>query len=211
MDTGFAVRTSRPWFAVAGVVGILTVVLAGYAIRARPGARPLGVDTAWRSYLAQHRSLWLEYPSFALNLIGGTIATLVVTAAIMIALSLVHRRPAATFVGLTVVLAMILSTVIKLVIHRVRPDDSLVAVSSGAFPSGHTTTAAALAVALALLFARWWVWALAVVWVLAMAFGRTYLFAHWLSDTAGGAMLGLSVALLLWAPLGSRLRRQNLN
>ena len=211
MDTGVAVRSSRPWFAVAGLIGILTVMLAGYAIRARPGARPLGVDTAWRSYLTQHRIVWLEYPSLALNLIGGTLVTVMVTAAIMIAFSLAHRRWAAAFVGLAVVLAMILSTVIKLVIHRVRPDDSLVTVTSGAFPSGHTTTAAALAVSLALLFARWWVWSLAVVWVLAMAFGRTYLFAHWLSDTAGGAILGLSVALLLWAPAASRLRRQKLD
>jgi undecaprenyl-diphosphatase len=38
-----------------------------------------------------------------------------------------------------------------------------------------------------------------------MALSRTYIGAHWVSDTIGGMILGAAVALLLWAPVATRL------
>ena len=49
---------------------------------------------------------------------------------------------------------------------------------------------------LALVSQRWITWVLAGLWVVMMAWSRTYLEAHWLSDVAGGAILGSSVAVL---------------
>jgi membrane-associated phospholipid phosphatase len=46
------------------------------------------------------------------------------------------------------------------------------------------------------------------VWALAMALSRTYLGAHWLSDTIGGLILGAGVAVIVWAPLAYRLARE---
>ena len=37
-----------------------------------------------------------------------------------------------------------------------------------------------------------------------MALSRTYIGAHWVSDTVGGVILGAAVALLLWAPIATR-------
>ncbi|MCU1526036.1 MAG: hypothetical protein JWO18_2930 [Microbacteriaceae bacterium] len=208
MDVAVVVRTVRPWLGTAGIVGIVSVFVSGYLIRTVFDSQPLAVDAAWHDLLVGNRNPWLEYPSLALNLVGGTIAMILITIAVMAVLFFFRHRWAAAFVGLSVVLSMLLSTIIKQLVDRPRPGDSLVIATSGAFPSGHTTAAAALVVALALLFARRWVWAVAAVWVLAMAFSRTYLLAHWLSDTVAGAVLGTSVALLLWAPVAARLRRR---
>ena len=78
----------------------------------------------------------------------------------------------------------------------------------GSFPSGHVANAATLAVALALILGRTWVWYVGAIYTVAMALSRTYLGAHWLSDTIGGALLGAGIAIIVWAPLASRLNRE---
>jgi undecaprenyl-diphosphatase len=68
------------------------------------------------------------------------------------------------------------------------------------FPSGHAAYAGATAVALVLLFSGpdrkrplWW--ALAAVFTAGMAWSRTYLQVHWLSDVFAGSLLGIAVTL----------------
>jgi undecaprenyl-diphosphatase len=41
-----------------------------------------------------------------------------------------------------------------------------------------------------------------------MAVSRTYLGAHWLSDTVGGLLIGAGVAVIVWAPLAYRIARE---
>jgi membrane-associated phospholipid phosphatase len=59
-------------------------------------------------------------------------------------------------------------------------------------------------VALVLLFTtpgarrRWW-WALAGLGVVGMAWSRTYLQVHWLTDVIAGALLGIGISLLVFA------------
>jgi undecaprenyl-diphosphatase len=66
-----------------------------------------------------------------------------------------------------------------------------------------------MAVVLAIILRRTWVWVAGVVYVILMLLSRTYLGAHWLSDTVGGLLLGAGVAVIVWAPIANRLYREN--
>lgn len=71
------------------------------------------------------------------------------------------------------------------------------------FISGHVSTAAALAISLALVFAarrrRWWL--LALAWPILMALSRMHLGRHFLGDVIGGFIAGVAAAWLAWAVL----------
>ena len=97
---------------------------------------------------------------------------------------------------------------LKALFDRPRPEEILIVSDFGSFPSGHVTNAATIVVSLAILIGRTWVWYVGVVYVVLMALSRTYLGAHWVTDTIGGALLGAGVAVIVWAPLAVRLNRE---
>ena len=76
--------------------------------------------------------------------------------------------------------------------------------NGSSFPSGHAAYAGATTVALVLLFTRpgshrpiWWL--IAALATAGMAWSRTYLQLHWLSDAVSGALLGTGVTLASFA------------
>jgi len=88
----------------------------------------------------------------------------------------------------------------KVVYARPRPPDGLVSTQSFSFPSGHADTAATVALGIVVVLAlrgrkHWYLDVLAVVYVLAIAWSRVYLRAHWFSDVLTGAAIGTSVVL----------------
>ena len=58
------------------------------------------------------------------------------------------------------------------------------------------------------MFPRLWVAVVGAVWVFAMAFSRTQVHAHWLSDTIGGALIGVGMALVIAAAFTRPLERE---
>ena len=114
-------------------------------------------------------------------------------------------------------LTPLLVNLIKLLVGRERPPGAMIEAHGSSYPSGHAAYAGATAVILVLLFTKpgrhrrvWWV-AAAVV-TAGMAWSRTYLQVHWLSDAVAGATLGVGVALLSLAVvqiLSTRSREQD--
>lgn len=193
----FRLHVDQRLFTVgAPIAGIALVLLAGF-VNSAAGGGPFGFDQGWHDLLAVHRSGVLEAGAKALNLVGGTLVMTVITAIVAMALAVGRQFRAAVSIATAVAAASGLSTLIKVTVDRPRPVDGIVAAATDSFPSGHTTTAAALTIAILIAFPRSWAWALAAVWVPLMAASRTYLLVHWLSDVAAGALLGGCVAVLV--------------
>ena len=181
-----------------GVVALLLAIGLGVILLVR-GNGPLSIDDGWMNDLAAIRGPVLTTLSDGMNFIGGGWFAIFVVPLGGAALFLLARRRWAALVFIVACAASAaLVQLLKGFFGRARPEDILVAVDPGSFPSGHTANAATIAVVLGLLLSRIWVWAAGGVWVVAMALSRTYLGAHWLSDTVGGALLGAGVGLLVW-------------
>lgn len=108
-------------------------------------------------------------------------------------------------------LANLASSLLKIAFDRPRPD--LIAhldhVSSASYPSGHATSAAVVYLLLAWLAPPRWrgaAWLLAGAMIILNGFSRIMLGVHWISDIAGGTMLGAAFAILgaAWAARRSK-------
>ena len=105
--------------------------------------------------------------------------------------------------------------VTKFVYARPRPPMGLVTTHSFSFPSGHAGTAAAVAAGIVLLLVirgsrHLYFYGLGIIYVVAIAWSRIYLRAHWLSDVFTGAMLGAAVAFSAFLIVSALVKRGNL-
>jgi len=128
---------------------------------------------------------------------------------LVLAATLIYRRASYDLFALLLVMGLgeLTAWGMKLVFARPRPDQSLVAATGNAFPSGHSFTAIALYGFIAYLVWGWtdrtWVrlsiTALCGGIVLLVCVSRVVLRVHWFSDVLGGFILGLGwlVASLL--------------
>lgn len=111
-------------------------------------------------------------------------------------------RRKAIVIGVSVIGAAGLTTLLKLAIHRPRPyltyPDIVPLAEEGSysFPSGHTTDAFAVATALSLAYPRWYVIVPACAWAGAVGYSRLHLGVHYPSDVLAGAVAGAGTAWL---------------
>jgi undecaprenyl-diphosphatase len=150
----------------------------------------------------------------ALSALGSVVGTCVVIALALVVL----RRRNAAIVAIGVPLAAFLSdTLLKLLFHRPRPLAAAIPLpASYSFPSGHATVAAATYLTIGLLLAdrlttrraKILCVALCALIALAIAGSRVYLGVHYLSDAAGGLVLGTALALVGRRYYVTRLRPQ---
>ncbi len=201
-------RVASYWPWVSGIVAVVVAVLLGALILIRHNA-PIFFDDAWMGEILEHRAGWLDVPAFVLSWIGGGwFAVIVVPVVTIVLLVVAKRRWAALFYALAVIASVGVVQLLKAVFDRPRPEEILVVSDVGSFPSGHVANSATIAVSLALIFSRAWIWYVGALYAVAMALSRTYLGAHWLSDTIGGALIGAGIAVIAWAPFASRLIRE---
>jgi membrane-associated phospholipid phosphatase len=181
-----------------GMLGLL-VLLAVFV-----PAGPLDLDRSWSEAMRHLQTPLLTHLALVLNWLGRGIGRALELT--IIGLFLLRRRrwlALAAFATAETV-APLVSTLLKSLVDRPRPPDGLVHALGDSFPSGHATYASATCVALVLLFTtpgprrRWW-WLLAGLGTVGMAWSRTYLQVHWLTDVIAGALLGSGISLLVFA------------
>lgn len=184
--------------------------LLGALILTRGNGAPIEADAEWMEEILEHRSPFWEVPALVMNFLGAGIVGVFVIPIVILVTLLVLRRPwAALFYLLATVISSGLVQVLKTLFGRARPEDMIITSDFGSFPSGHVANAATMAVALGIIFPWVWVWIAGAVYTVAMMLSRTYLGAHWLTDTIGGLLLGAGVAVVLWAPFAAKLDGEN--
>jgi len=157
---------------------------------------------------------WLEHPLRAIEIAFGTPCMTAITVVLALALIVRRHRRAGILVGAVMAATALLTYGAKVLVGRGRPvwQDPEYFLHSNAFPSGHTSAAAAFAglvILLAVMLVRRpgirrLLSTLAVlVWALVAA-DRILLGRHYPSDVVGGTLLGVGVLLLgvaLYNPL----------
>ena len=183
-----------------GLLGVGAAVTAGVVLPAARGAVQR-VDDRWYRFVQRHRSPPLGAASRVLDVALGTTVDWAARLAVTAVLVRQRRWRALASWAATVALGEVSIGPLKGRIARPRPDEPMVTTTMTSYPSGHAIAAATTCpgVALALLHPgrgrdRWLCAAVAVA--AATALSRTYLNAHWLSDTVGGFCLGTGFSLL---------------
>jgi undecaprenyl-diphosphatase len=196
---------------MSGVAAVVIAMLLGVVIAARAGGLPFEFDEEWAEDLVEIRGPVGDIFAYLMNGLGGGIVGVFVVPILTAVVLLVVRRPwAALYFVVASAASAGLVQLLKSLYGRARPEDIMVTSDFGSFPSGHVANAATIAVALGIIVPHVWVWVLGTVYTVLMAISRTYLGAHWLSDTVGGVLVGAGAALVLWALFAAPLERERL-
>ncbi|MDB5133118.1 MAG: superfamily protein [Mucilaginibacter sp.] len=114
-----------------------------------------------------------------------------------------QMRQNALYIGSSAAITLGVTMLMKTVFKRRRPfvqNLKIVAVynaGSTSFPSGHTSTAFAVATALSRSYPKWYVIIPSYLWAGSVGYSRMYLGVHYPSDVFGGALLGTTTSWLL--------------
>jgi membrane-associated phospholipid phosphatase len=201
-----AKRVANWWPLVSGIAALALAGGLGTLIVMRNNGLPFSIDNGWMEELIEHRAPVWEVLSLAMNFLGGGLVAVAIVPVLVTVGLLLLKRPWAA--GYYLVATLVTGGTVQLLKHlfgRARPENILVTVDFGSFPSGHVANAAVTATILTILFPRWWVWVVGILYTAVMMFSRTYLGAHWLTDTLGALLLGIGVAIVIWAPLAAKL------
>ena len=203
VDKARAANLSRPVLFTVGAILVLAACGLGALIFFRQ--EPFDIDEAWNALLFSSDIPLLTGFSQVMNFLGaGWFSILVVPITVALILILLKRPWSAAFFLVAQAASAGAVQVLKHLFGRARPEEIIVISDFGSYPSGHVANAATLAAVAFILFPRLVVAIIGVIYILLMAISRTAVHAHWLTDTIGGALVGVGVVLIvagIFAPL----------
>lgn len=168
------------------------------------------VDRGWMALMAAARIEPLTVAAEFLDWLGGGWrAVVAVPMTVIVVLALMRRWWAIAYFVAASLFSVALVQIMKTLFARARPEEILVTSDFGSFPSGHVTNATTLMVVLIILIRKTWMTIVGVMWIVAMALSRTYLGAHWLTDTMAGVVIGTGAALIMLGAFSARLERED--
>ena len=181
---------------------ICLIVLFGSVITTKVSAQNWDIDLLKEINLERNKAL---DPSF--KFVTNSVSPMSIgTPMAVLGLGLIQKDSSLTSKGIIMVEALCVNafttTALKLVFKRDRPFvtypylDKQADAGSYSFPSGHTSSAFALATSLSLAFPKWYVIAPAYVYASAAGYSRMHLGVHYPSDVLAGALVGTGSAFL---------------
>ena len=151
---------------------------------------------------------WLQSAMLDVTAIGGVAVLTLITVIVAGFLAVSRKGKLALFVVTAVSTGALVSTLLKSLFDRPRPDlvSHLIDVNTTSFPSGHAMNSAVVYLTLAALLARTrldnatriYILAMAIALALTIGLSRVYLGVHWPSDVIAGWAVGA-----FWAALCS--------
>lgn len=190
---------------LAAGVALLALAGAFAAVMAADPTQPFTarLDRWWLSLVTSWQATPLTQVAKALSYVAGPWGGTIVVAILVILLLWRRRIWTAVFLALAEACGSGCSQIIKHLVERPRPPHPLVQADFGSFPSGHVITTTVVGLTLVAALARPGRRTIPLIGVAVAAttlmFCRTYLRAHWLSDTFEGVLVGAGIALVLWA------------
>jgi undecaprenyl-diphosphatase len=201
----FSARAGRLslWLGGAALAFLMFVRITRELIEGDVGA----MDSAILLAVAKKRTTWLTIAAVDVTALGSVTLVVLFSAFTLLVLLVLRDRMGALQLLAASAGAEILTLVTKNIIERIRPEEAqqLIVVSGFSYPSGHSVSASALYLTIAIIAGRYVQRSgaraaifLAVSAVLIMVgASRVYLGVHYVTDVVSGISLGVAWALLL--------------
>jgi len=182
---------------LVAIAATLTVIMLFDPVE--PWVQPF--DDWWYRWIAAHRTPWLTRVAEGLAVVGSAWVTVPLRLAIATLLAFRRRWTQLAAFATAIVVSELCIGPLKAIVDRPRPPRSLIDLTTPSFPSGHAIAAAVTAFGIVVAFLprgrRRLAWiGVASFLAASMAWSRTYLAAHWATDTIAGICIGVAAALL---------------
>jgi undecaprenyl-diphosphatase len=190
------------------LIGAKLLLAAALAVAVAKLSFVGALDVAAVDSLRTHAIGWLTTIAEGVTELGSTDAILVATAGAAVFLAARRHWRGAVAVSLSVLATQAVVSIGKALMSRPRPEEHAAGIDPAgfSFPSGHSASAVALYVMLAVIAgsalrkrASAPVWAIAIGLVAMIGLSRVYLGVHYPTDVIAGWLTGGAVVLVSWA------------